>query len=327
MKFSLGEARPRFRTGPPSPKVARMDLTTLFLAAALQAPAGPAKSPVADPPSVCDSCDEWNQPQKPFRLRGRSYYVGVRGLSAVLIQTSDGLILLDGGLPQSAPLIEGNIRGLGFKVEDIKLIVNSHAHYDHAGGIARLQRDSGAVVAASGPGALALTTGMPVPDDPQFGRDGREGAFPKVREVRVVRDKEELRIGDTAITAHLTPGHTPGSTAWTWKSCEGSSCLDLVYADSLTAVSLDGFRFTGDRTRPDISAEFRRSIATVGALPCDIMLSTHPGASRLFERLERRAPSPGPDPLIDREACRIYAANALRNLEQRLKTEAPAPAK
>ncbi|HQZ16473.1 MAG TPA: subclass B3 metallo-beta-lactamase [Vicinamibacteria bacterium] len=296
-------------------------LALAVVAASIHAQNPHAAPPVADPPSVCDSCDEWNQPQKPFKLHGRSYYVGVRGLSAVLIQTSDGLILLDGGLPQSAPLIEGNLRSLGFKVEDIRLIVNSHAHYDHAGGIARLQRDSGAEVAASASGAAALRAGMPVPDDPQFGKDGREGAFPRVSRVRVVKDKEELRVGDTAITAHLTPGHTPGSTAWTWRSCEGGSCLDLVYADSLTAISLDGFRFTGDKTHPDVSETFKRSIATVEALPCDLMLSTHPGASGLFERLERRESSPVPDPLLDKQACRAYADKARRNLDQRLQAE------
>jgi len=305
-----------------------MNLIFLVTAAALlQSPAAPAKPPEVDPPAVCDSCEEWNQPQAPFRMHGRSYYVGVRGLSAVLIQTSEGLILLDGGLPQSAPLIEGNIRSLGFKVEDIRLIVNSHAHYDHAGGIARLQRDTGAVVAASAAGAAALKSGMPVPDDPQFGKDGKEGAFPRVSAVRVVKDEEELRIGDTAITAHLTPGHTPGSTAWTWKSCEAGSCLDMVYADSLTPVSLDAFRFTGDKTHPDVSGTFRRSIATVEALPCDIMLSTHPGASGLFERLKRRESSPTRDPLIDKQACRAYAATARKNLEQRLQTERATAAK
>jgi len=296
-------------------------LALALLAAFVQTPAAPPTTPATDPPKECESCAEWNQPQAPFRLHGRSYYVGVHGLSAVVIQTSEGLILLDGGLPQSAPLIEGNLGSLGFKVEDIKLIVNSHAHYDHAGGIARLQRDSGAVVAASASGAAALEAGMPAPDDPQFGKDGKDGAFPRLGRVRVVKDNEELRVGDTTITAHLTPGHTPGSTAWTWKSCEAGSCLDLVYADSLTAVSIGDFRFTGDKTHPDVSEAFRRSIATVEALPCDIMLSTHPGASGLFERLERRKSSPVPDPLIDKQACRAYAANARKNLEQRLQTE------
>ncbi len=303
-----------------------MDMTLLILAAWLQSPTT-AKAPVADPPSVCDSCDEWNRPQVPFKLHGRSYYVGTQGLSAVLIQTSDGLILLDGGLPQSAPLIEENIRSLSFKVEDIRLIVNSHAHYDHAGGIARLQRDSGALVAASPSGAEALMAGRPVKDDPQFGKDGSDGVFPPVLKVRAVKDKEGLRVGDTVLTAHFTPGHTPGSTTWTWPSCASGACLDIVYADSLTAVSSDGFLFLGDRTHPDRSETFRRTIASVGALPCDIMLSTHPGASRLFEREKQRSSSPSPDPLIDRGACSAYAQNAMRNFEQRLKTERDTVAK
>jgi len=300
-------------------------LALAFAAGLLQAPPPPPKPVVVDPPFLCDACDEWNQPQAPFKLHGHSYYVGTHGLSAVLIETNAGLILLDGGLPQSAPLIESNIRTLGFKVEDIKLIVNSHAHYDHAGGIARLQRDSGALVAASGPGALAITSGRPVPDDPQFGKDGKEGAFPKVASVRAVRDKEELKVGDGAITAHLTPGHTPGSTTWTWKSCEGGTCLDMVYADSLTAVSIGDFRYTGDKTHPDISETFLRTIASVESLPCDLMLSTHPGGSGLFERLARREKQPLPDPMIDSQACRNYAANARVNLDARVKKEGPAP--
>jgi metallo-beta-lactamase class B len=297
-----------------------MNLLAFAVAASLQSKPAP-RTPFVDSPKVCESCDEWNQPQAPFKLHGRSYYVGPHGLSAVLIQTDAGLILMDGGLPQSAPVIEANVRTLGFKVEDIKLIVNTHAHYDHAGGIARLQRDSGARVAASPSGARALETGRPVPDDPQFGNDGKEGEFPTVKNVEVIKDKEELRVGDTAITAHFTPGHTPGSTTWTWRSCESGSCVDMVYADSLTPVSLDGFRFTGDKTHRDVTAQFERSIAIVGALPCDLMLSTHPGASSLFERLARRAKTPGPDPLIDRSACVSYAATAKKNLDARVKEE------
>ncbi|MBK5255188.1 MAG: subclass B3 metallo-beta-lactamase [Vicinamibacteria bacterium] len=295
--------------------------------ASLGAMSAPTQIPVDDPPIQCADCAEWNQPQAPFNLHGRSYYVGVRGLSSVLIQTSTGLILLDGGLPQSAPLIEANIKSLGFRIEDIKLIVNSHAHYDHAGGIARLRRDSGAVVAASPSGAQALMSGGPVKDDPQYGSDGSGGAFPPVAQVRIVKNGEDLRVGDTAITAHFTPGHTPGSTTWTWSSCTVDGCLNLVYADSLTPVSTGEFRFLGDQNHPDMSDTFRRSMATVGALPCDIMLSTHPGASALFDRLKRRDLSAVPDPLIDKNACRAYAESANRRLDERLNTERAQAAK
>src|SRR6478735_3186502 len=115
----------------------------------------------ADRPKACESCAVWNGVQEPFRVFGNTYYVGVAGLSAVLIASDKGLILLDGGLPQSAPLIDASIRKLGFRTEDLRLIVNSHAHYDHAGGIAALQRFTGATVAASAAGARAIETGEP----------------------------------------------------------------------------------------------------------------------------------------------------------------------
>lgn len=286
-------------------------LSVFALSLLLRAPQNAPKASIGDPPFICDNCEEWNRPQAPFKLHGRSHYVGTQGLGAVLIETSAGLILIDGGLPQSAAPISANIRALGLKVEDIKIILNSHAHYDHAGGIARLQRETGAVVAASPASARALETGRPTPDDPQFGKDGSEGAFPKVANVRVLKDKESVVLGDTTLTAHFTPGHTPGGTTWTWRSCEGSKCLDIVYADSLNAVSLDGFRFLGGGSTKDLSAVFQRSIELVATLPCDILVSVHPGFSGLFDKR----------PLVDRGACKAYAAGAFSRLEVRLKAE------
>jgi metallo-beta-lactamase class B len=281
----------------------------------------------ADPPAKCDSCDAWNASREPFRLFGNSYFVGMQGLSAVLIASDEGLILLDGGLTQSAPLIEANIRKLGFRTEAVKLIVNSHAHFDHAGGIAALQRVSGATVAASPSGAFAIEHGGPPPDDPQYAFGHDANAFPAVKHVRVVKDGEILRVGDLAITAHLTPGHTPGSTTWTWRSCEGARCLDLVYADSLNSISAPGFRFTGDAKHPSREESFRASIAKVAALPCDIIVAVHPSAADLDGKLKRRAekPEPGPDPLVDPEGCRAYAAGARERLERRLAEERAKP--
>jgi metallo-beta-lactamase class B len=270
-----------------------------------------------DAPITCSQCEAWNKPVGPFKVFGNTYYVGVEGLSSVLIASSEGHILLDGALPQSAAIIDRNIRQLGFRSEDIRLIVNSHAHYDHAGGIATFQRLSGATVAASASGARALEEGLPTSDDPQY--IDRE-AFPPVSSVRVVRDGGVLRVGSLEITAHLTPGHTPGSTAWTWRSCEGTRCMNVVYADSLNAVSSEGFRFTGDATHPSIVESFRRSISTVENLPCDILLPVHPGFSSLFKNLERQKQGQT-DAFIDPQACRTYAGNALRTLERRIAEE------
>jgi metallo-beta-lactamase class B len=280
----------------------------------------------ADPPKVCDACDEWNGARAPFRLFGNTYYVGVAGLSSVLVTSDKGHVLLDGALPQSAPLIDANIRALGFRTEDVRIIVNSHAHFDHAGGIAALQRASGAEVAASGPGAAALGRGGATPDDPQYGFGTSSNEFPKVGRVRVVADGEVLRVGPLAITAHLTPGHTPGSTTWSWRSCEGERCLEVVYADSLNAVSSPGFRFTGDAKHPGIEASFRRSIAKVQALPCDVVIAVHPSFTRLEEKYRQREQHPGTNPFIDPRGCETYAVASRKRLDQRISEEKAAPA-
>lgn len=271
----------------------------------------------ADAPIACDQCGVWNAPREPFRVFGNTYFVGPGGLGSVLLVSDGGLILLDGGLPQSASSIDANIRKLGFRTENVRLIVNSHAHFDHAGGIAALQRASGATVAASPAGAKAIEAGRPTSDDPQ----ARSLGYPAAKNVRVVKDGETLRVGDLAITAHFTPGHTLGATSWTWRSCEGSRCLNIVYADSLNAVSDDGFKFTGDQTHPSLVDTMRRSIATVAALPCDIILSVHPDFTDLDGKLKRRAASPATDPFIDPQGCRTYAAGALMRLDQRIAQE------
>ncbi|MEO8359694.1 MAG: subclass B3 metallo-beta-lactamase [Vicinamibacteria bacterium] len=305
--------------------VAFFSLTLL----ALQTPsAKPAGTPYNDPPFKCSNCDEWNLAQAPFKIHGKTYYVGTHGLSSLLIDTGAGLIVLDGGLPQSAPVIEANIRTLGFKVEDIKLIVNSHTHYDHAGGIAKLQRDSGATIAASAPAAKALMQGFSNAEDPQFGVDGQHGVFPRTGPVRVIKNGETIQVGQVAITSHFTPGHTPGGTTWTWTSCEGKDCINMVYADSMTPVSEDGFHFLADATHPDLTPAFRQTIAMVAALPCDIVVSAHPSFTNLFEKWKTSQAAPsGPNPFIDKNGCKAYADDATKRLDARIKTEREAAGK
>jgi metallo-beta-lactamase class B len=278
-----------------------------------------------DPPIACVDCKAWNAPRAPFRVFGNTYYVGVAQLSSVLVVSDNGSILLDGGLPQSAPLIDANIRTLGFRTSDVRLIVNSHAHFDHAGGIAALQRASGAVVAASAAGARAIEQGEPTADDPQYALGRSVNVFPAVKNVRAVADREVVRVGDLAITAHLTPGHTPGSTTWTWRSCEDLRCVDVVYADSLNPVSAPEFRFGGDASHPSVAGRFRESIARVAALPCDIIISVHPGFTDLDGKLKRRAARKGSDPFVDPGGCRAYAADAAARLDLRLGEEKKAP--
>lgn len=274
-------------------------------------------APPAAPEPSCSACAEWNAPQRPFRIHGDTYYVGPRGLGVVLVTSPEGHVLIDGALPESAPLVMENIRALGFRVEDVRLILNSHAHFDHAGGIAALQRASGAEVAASPASRRVLLRGASGPDDPQY---GVLPSFPAVERVREVADGETLRVGPLALTAHSTPGHTPGGTTWTWRSCEDGRCLDLVYADSQTPVSAEGFEFTRSEHYPDAIADFERGHAVLEGLPCDVLVTTHPGASRLWERLEARERGDA-DALIDPDACRRYAADARAQLARRVERE------
>jgi len=273
---------------------------------------------VPDAAKECPQCAAWNVPQQPFRIFGNTYYVGTAELSAILISGEDGLVLLDAALPQSALLIDRSIEQLGFETADIRLIVNSHTHFDHAGGIAALQRASRATVAASERAAEALRAGELNADDPQFAIDDND--FAPVQNVRVIRDGETLTVGDVQITAHFTPGHTPGSTTWSWRSCEGSRCVDVVYADSLNPVSADEFRFSGGAGTPSIVASYERSIDTVEALPCDILLSPHPGFFGMQEKLRRRSAGEA-DVFVDPNACRAYAGASRTRLEQRIAAE------
>jgi len=289
-----------------------VSVITLLLAASLSA--SPDTAPIN-----CRQCPAWNEAREPFRLHGDSWYVGTQGLSAVLIAGDDGLVLIDGALPQSAPLIAANIEALGFSLQDIRWILNSHAHYDHAGGIAALQRMSGARVGASARGAEALRMGNASPDDPQAGYGPEANAFPPVTNVEVLEVGGVLAVGNIALTLHPSDGHTPGGATWAWRSCDDQGdCRDLVYADSLTAVSAPDFRFSRDPARV---ARFRATIAATGALECDLLVSAHPGFSGLFEKLAQRESGSGENSLIDPEACARYAEGGGAWLDKRLKEE------
>lgn len=261
----------------------------------------------------------WNEPQQPFRIYGNAWYVGSKGLSAILIASPQGHVLIDGTLPENAGMIEANIRTLGFDVRDVRAILNSHAHSDHAGAITALARSSGATVWASAIGAEELRVGGDYPDDPQYGKAPH---YPPVTEVSVVADGGTVRVGnELVLTAQPNPGHTLGSTTWSWRSCEAGRCLDLVYADSLTLFSHDDFRFGDQVARPHLVGKMRRGLAALAALPCDILITPHPGASDFMERVAARDNGLKSRPLIDTQACKNYAAKGEAGLDARLAKE------
>lgn len=246
-------------------------------------------------------------------MYGNTWYVGTGGLGAVLIETGEGLILLDGGLPQSAEPIAEGITQLGFRPKDIRLIGMSHAHYDHVGGIAALQRLSGATVIASHDAAAALQAGALQENDPQFG-GGMDGqTFPAVANVVATDDGATLEFGAVTLTLVYTPGHTWGGTSWTWESCENDRCLDVVYVDSLSPVSRDGYRFSDGLG--DVLAE---TLDRIAGLDCDIMLSTHDFSFDMHEKLKK-----GREAFLDPAACAALAQKTSTYLDKRLKSELP----
>ncbi len=259
----------------------------------------------ADEPITCDRCDNWNEPQDPFRIHGNTWYVGTAGLSSILIESDAGLILIDGALPQSAALIDANIRNLGFDTRDVKAILVSHVHYDHVGGVAALQRFSGASVFTSLPGREPLTAGRLSEDDPQYVADSDQGSFPAVRDVVAVGDGEVVTIGSVDVKAVYTPGHTPGSTSWTWQSCALNTCYDVVYADSMSAVSTEGFKFTSSGVADKLVA----SVGKIADLDCDILLSPHPFFFGMQDKLERLDQG---NPFVNNVGCLLYADSITR---------------
>ena len=259
--------------------------------------------------AACKDNDDWNAPAPPVRIHANTYLVGTCGISAILITGSDGHVLIDGGTEQGADLIAANIRSLGFKLSDVKTILHSHEHLDHVGGVARLQQLSGAMLVASAPAAAVFATGTPARDDPQA---GILAPFPPAQVGRMIGDGATVRLGNLMLTAIATPGHTAGALSWRWESCDGGVCRTMVYADSLSAVSSNKYRFAD---HPALVAAFRQSLAKIAASRCEILLTPHPSASAMRARMI------GEQLLFDPEACRNFAAMRTKALDERLAKE------
>jgi len=288
---------------------AKAILATALAAAPAVLPVKPAPAPPAILAAACADKDGWNDPAPPARIHGTTYAVGTCGITALLVASRTGHVLIDAGTAEAAPLVVANIKALGFRLRDIKWIVNSHEHVDHAGGLAAMKRLTGAKVAARRPAVAMLRRGETDRNDPQ---SGIIDDFPPVLISRVIAEGEQIVVGPLALTAIATPGHTKGGTSWSWRSCEGKACLTIVYADSVSAVSRADYRFTD---HPTLIAIFRATFAKIAALPCDLLITPHPAASNLFDRLSGKAA------LVDPAACRTYAATASKRLAERLAKE------
>lgn len=269
----------------------------------------------------CADKEDFSDPAPPARIYGNTYYVGTCNVSVLLITSPQGHMLIDAATAQAAPAVLANIRALGFRPEDVRWIVTSHEHFDHVGGLAALAQATGAKVALSAPAAAVIATGKTDPADSQFA-DLKAAGFAPVKADRIVRSGSIIRAGVLQLTASATPGHTTGSTSWTWQSCasirSGTRCRVLSYIDSISALAAAPYRFTD---HPEVVARFRATFAAIAARRCGILVTPHPSASDLFARMR------GAAPLGQKDACRRYARAGRERLDALLAQEAAEPRK
>ena len=277
-------------------------------AAAPSTPA-PATQAALPPPTPCAKDAGWSDPTAPRHVFGNTWFVGTCSIGAFLITSPQGHVLIDAATAEAAPHIAANIRAAGFNVGDIKTILVTHEHNDHVGGVAELQRLSGATVLARPAAADALKRGIADRRDPQFEVAER---FPPVAKVRVHADGQPVVLGPLRIDHLPGTGHTAGGSGWAWTSCEGEVCRRIVYPDSVSAISDKTYRYSD---HPAHVAAFQQTLATIAAQRCDILLTTHVQASDMLARLD------GQKPLVDAGACKAYATRGLQGLEKRLTDE------
>lgn len=285
--------------------------TSLHLRRALLPLAFLSASTLASPPGN----QAWDAPHAPFRILGNTWYVGTGGITVLLVRGESGAVLFDTGVASALPVVLANLETVDVDPREIKLILTSHAHHDHVGALSELQRRTGARVLVSAESARLLAAGGR--GDLHF---GDTIPYAPVTVDDTVLDGESVTLGELSFTAHLTPGHTPGSTTWTWTERSDGKDIAIVFADSLTAP---GYRLLDHPKRPQLVDEFRASFEVLRTLPCDVLLTPHPQASDLFARTEK--PQDDASGLIDPEGCRRYANRAERSLDEQIATQqAPA---
>ena len=235
----------------------------------------------------------WTTPTEPFKIAGNLYYVGTAGIGAYLITTPQGHILIDGAMPGSAKDIEASITKLGFAPSEVKVLLNTHAHFDHAGGLAELKRDTGAKLAASAGDKIALETGKYPGSEEVKAFD-----FAPVKVDRALEDGERLSMGGIALTAHLTPGHSAGCTTWTFPvMIDGVSRQAMIYCSTSVAANRLVSKTKGPQY-PGIVADYEKSFAKLKTMKADVFLAPH---AEQFGMTEKRAAlaAGGPNPFID----------------------------
>ena len=253
----------------------------------------------------------WNQPVEPFRIAGNLFYVGATDITSFLVTTPKGHIVLDGGFEETAPQIVANIKKLGFRVEDVKILLSSHAHLDHAGGLAELKRITGATLYASAEDIPQLARGGL--DDPQF---GDRFPFPPVFADRILRDGSKVTLGGVTMTARITPGHTRGCTTWLMRA----GGLDAVFVGSPSIPS--DYKLVGNHRYPDAVADYEKQFAILKSLNPEVFLASH---GNFFDLEKKRAAlasgDGGVNPFVDGEGYHQFVTAFERRFVERVRNE------
>ena len=273
-----------------------MRLTCILL---LALPAFAQKDPVSR---------SWNQPVAPFRIAGNLYYVGASDITSYLITTPKGHILIDGGFEETAPMIRDNIRALGFRLEDVRILLSSHAHYDHAGGLAMLKKEAGAIfISSRGDVAQHARGGL---DDPQF---GNRFPYPPIEADRLIEDRGRVTLGGTTLVARITPGHTRGCTTWTMQVRDARKTYDVAFLCSPTSP---GYKLVGNPLYPDAVEDYRRQFAILESMSPDIFLASHGNFFKLQDKIRKLGGET--NPFVDRDGYREFVAGAKKDFEAKV---------
>ncbi len=302
-----------------------MKYLTLVLALMLSPATGHAQSheePAADSgkkaisqpmePTIDSQRDEWSLPEEPFRVIGNIYYVGASNVSSHIIDTGEGLILVDTGTSHMPPLIKANVEKLGYSLKDIKYIVSSHAHWDHVEGLAALQEMSGAEVVALGEDAVAISSGI---DSSAYNGIG----WTPVNVDRVIKDGEVLSLGDIGLTAHLTAGHTKGCTTWTTTVTDNGKAYKVVFIGG-TSINY-GVNLVDNTRHPAIAEDYARTFQLLKSLKPDVFLGQHPTMYNMHAKRASLSANPKQNPFINPDEYIAFVESEEQIYLQRLKAD------
>ena len=256
--------------------------------------------------ALAQETPDWTNPFPPYRIIGNIYYVGSQGLASYLITTPQGNILINSNLEKSVPMIRESIEKLGFRFSDTKILLISHAHWDHCAGSAAIKELTGAKYMVMDADVPAIEDGGKL----NFGRDTKfsdsgTSQYQPAKVDRVLHDGDQVKLADTVLTAHLTPGHTKGTTTWTMKVADGGKTYNVVIVGSPNVNP--GYKLVNNALYPQIASDYERMFRVLKSLPCDVFLGAH-GNYYGMEAKYARMKAGEPNPFIDPEGYKNYVA-------------------